>query len=383
MRKMNIEEELVISLSKGIISGRHRLFSSREIGKGLNWKRFKELISYHELYPYLYPLIKDSSSLFPADVVDFLKNNYYYYVVHNQKLLREFLRISAAFGQAQIRVAPLKGAAFLQDIYFDIPARPMVDIDLLVEKADLPAAGKILLGLGFMESSGGLDQNYWLEKQCHIHFIKRESAKNVVYLDLHFSLDFKRKNMEILPQLWSRVREGMLSPEDMIFCLALHQRRLGKALCLKNVVDAGLILKKYQDTMDWGYLIEQAKSGRMRSALFFLFAQVRMLFDQDVRFPDLKLFCPNYFKRQLIHFFIKSNIFSDSIAKRTKQLYLKSHFLLYDDFLEPVSYILNIPQEQFAKFYNLDPYSRNTKLLYDNRFAYIFYKSVLGIFAKH
>lgn len=379
---MTSEEELTISLTQGIIPGRQWVFPSRVIQKGLNWRRFKELISYHEIYPYLYPLIKDSANLFPVEIIDFLKNNYYYYLVYSQRLLREFLCISAAFKQAQIRVVPLKGIAFLQDIYFDLPTRPMTDIDLLVEKINLPLATEILLKLGFLERTGGLSQSYWLEKQCHLQFIKGKAGKDIIYVDLHFSLDFKRNNLDILPQLWSRVSAGMLSWEDAIFCLALHQRRFGKALCLKNVVDAGLILKKYQNTLDWDYLITQANSGRMRSTLFFLLAQVKLIFDSEIRLPELKLFCPNYFKRKLIHSFIKHNVFSDTLTKKAKQLYLKSHFLLYDDFFEPVSYILNIPQEQFAKFYNLGADNKNTKLLYNNRFAYIFYRSILSVFDK-
>jgi len=379
---MNIKEELFVSLSRGIIPGRQGSFPRRAIDKGLDWGRLKGLIYYHELNAYLYPLIKDSAGLFPANIVDILKSNHFYCLLHGQRLLQEFSYISAAFGQAKIKVVPLKGVAFLRDIYAHIPARPMTDIDLLVEKVNLPLAREVLLNLGFTERLDGLKQSYWLEKQCHLKFIKRKSDKNAIYLDLHFSLDFKRKNLEILPQLWSRVNGGMLSPEDAIFSLALHQRRFGKVLCLKNVIDAGLILNKYRDTLDWDYLITQARSGRMRSTMFFLLAQVKMIFDSEIRLPRLKLFCPNYLKRRLIYSFIKHNVFSDAIAERTNQLYLKSHFLLYDDFFEPVSYILNIPQEQFAKFYNLDPYSKNTKLLYKNRFAYIFYRSVLSLFVK-
>ena len=107
-----------------------------------------------------------------------------------------------------------------------------------------------------------------------------------------------------------------------------------------------------------------------------------MIFDSEIRLPRLKLFCPNYLKRRLIYSFIKHNVFSDAIAERTNQLYLKSHFLLYDDFFEPVSYILNIPQEQFAKFYNLTAYSRGCRLRDKIRFVYFFYKLAQSILRK-
>jgi len=379
---MHSEEELIISLVKGIIPGKQWIFPEKVIQQGFNWKRFKDLVSYHEVYPYLYPLIKNSANLFPVEIVDFLKNNYFYQIMQAQRLMREFLGISVAFDQAQIRMVPIKGIALLKDIYDHLPARPMVDIDLLVEKTNLFPARDILLNLGFLESSGGLSQGYWLEKQCHLSFAKKNTEKDIILLDLHFSLDFKRKNPEILPQLWSRVNAGMLSVEDTIFSLALHQRRFGKALGLKNVVDTGLILKKYQNTLDWNYLIAQAKTGRMRCSLFFLLTQVKIIFDAEICLPELKLFCPNYFKRKLIKSFIKRNVFSDRLNKKAKLLYLKSHFLLYDNFFEPVSYILNIPLEQFAKFYNLDAYDKKTKFLYKHRLVYILYRSVLGFLKK-
>lgn len=380
---MNAEEELIISLLRSFVSGKLWIFSPHVLKKGVNWASFKELISYHEVYSYLYPVVKDSAKLFPADIITFFKNNYFYGLAHCQRLLREFLRISAAFKEAKIRVVPLKGMAFLQDTYSHIPARPTTDIDLLVEKINLPLAKEILLDLDFLERLDGLKPSYWLEKQCHIEFIKKESGKDIVWLDLHFGLDFKRKRTEILPELWTRACGGILSPEDALFSLALHQRRFGRALCLKNVVDAGLILKKYQGTFDWDYVIRQAKSGRMRSTMFFFLTQVKILFDSEIRLPDLKVLCPNYFKRKLIRFFIKNNVFSDSFGKKAKELYLKSHFLLYDSLWEPVDYILNIPQEQFAKFYGVQPYNKKTEFFYKNRLFYIFFKAIFILKDKH
>jgi len=379
---MNTEEELIISLLRSIIPGKPRFSCPPVIKKSINWTRFKELVSYHEVYSFLYHLVKDPVGLFPADIAIFLKNNFFYHLLHCQRLLHEFFCVSAAFDQAKIRVVPLKGIAFLQDIYVHIPARPTTDIDLLVEKINFPRAKEILLDFGFSERLDGLTSNYWLEKQCHIEFTKRKSDKDIIFLDLHFSLDFKRKGLEILPQLWTRERDGILSPEDALFSLALHQRRFGKALCLKNIVDAGLILKKYQNTFDWDYIIRQAELGRMRSTMFFLLTQVKILFDSEIHLPQLKILCPNYFKRMAIQFFIKNNMFSDSLDRRTKELYFKSHLLLYDGFLEPVMYIINIPLEQFAKFYGLEPYSKKTKTFYNNRIAYIFYRAALN-FISH
>jgi hypothetical protein len=309
------------------------------------------------------------------------KNTYFYSLLRNQILLREFSRVSSAFQQAKARVVPIKGAAFLQDIY-PVPSRFMEDIDLLAEETNLRAAGEVLAGLGYLERLDGLSREYWLNKQCHLQFIKPGAGKLDIGIDLHFSLDFKRGGRNILPRLWGRLNGSLLSCEDSLFCLALHQRRFGKPLCLKNVIDAGLILKKYQDILDWGYLFKEARSGRMGSSMFFLLEQVKIVFGGEIRMPDLKQLCPSIIRRKLAASFIRRNIFSVSAIGNAKKLYLKAHFLLYDDFLEPAVYVLNIPQEQFAKFYGLKQNSENTNSLYRKRIAYIFYRSIRDIFRK-
>ncbi len=375
---MNKEEELIVSLLRRVISGENEGFCAQEHIERINWNRFKELVSHHEIHPILYPVVLDSAFLFPPGMIIFLKDNYFYNLIINQRLLGEFSCISEAFKQVKIAIVPLKGVAFLQDIYMNIPSRRMSDIDLLVEKNNLPRARIILSDLGFVERLEGLSQNYWLEKQCHIPLLKKNSDNDMIELDLHFGLDFKREKGEILPQLWSRACSGTLSPEDSLFSLALHQRRFGKALCLKNVVDTGLILKKYQNSFDWDYVIKQAKLGRMCSTVFFLLAQVKNIFDSEINMPNLNVLCSSHLKRKLISSFIKKNVFIDSSARKANELYLKSHFLLYDDFFEPIKYILNIPQEQFAKFYKLKPYSKETVFLYNNRILYILFRLVLG-----
>ncbi len=348
-------------------------------GKDPDWGRFKELVSYHELYSYLYPMVKEQAGFFPGELIGILENSHFYYLMYNQKLMREFSLISSAFAKSGVSVVPLKGASFLNDIYSDIAPRPMSDIDLLVEKEDLSAAGEILSSLGFSERLDGLGRDYWLKKQCHLQFVRGDDDKKQLKVDLHFGLDFERGSL-VLPGLWERVSGGMLSPEDSLFCLALHQRRFGKTLCLKNVIDAGLILKKYREALDWDYLLDQAGRGRMRSSLFFLFAQAREVFGEDIHISKAESFCPSRIKRRLVTSFIKRNIFSGSLEKRNKSLYLRMHFLLYDNFIEPVLYVMNIPREQFAKFYGLDPNSENTKSLYRKRIAYILYRSVSGLF---
>jgi hypothetical protein len=115
----------------------------------------------------------------------------------------------------------------------------------------------------------------------------------------------------------------------------------------------------------------------MCASLYFRLIQANIFF--DLRVPDIilkALSLPNY-KRCLIEGFILKNTFSGQ-ALADSSIFLKNHFLVYDNFWEPVKMIISMPQEQFAKFYHLAPYRISTLLLYRLRFLYFsYYLSVL------
>jgi hypothetical protein len=294
---------------------------------------------------------------------------------------QEFIRIFEAFEKAGIIILPIKGLALLKDIYIDKPIRPMTDIDLLVKEESLTKAEEIFCDLGYRKELYALKEDYWRNKQCHITFYKREDEK-LPFVELHWSIDFKRNNRSILSELWSRTREikgdgkiiQLLSPEDTLFSLALHNRRFGRTLCLKNTYDLALVLKNYTSTFDWDYCLSMSKRYNMCSTTFFILYQVKLFL--GINIPDFVWGKLNrsIWKRKIIRRFIEKNTFLSDLERRGRDLYLKSHFLLYDNFWEPIRYIFNIPEEQFAKFYGLEPYDKKTNFLYKNRLFYILFK---------
>ena len=352
----------------------------------ISWERFKQHIIYHELTPFAYLALKTYNSFLPPDLTEFLKKNYYYTLLRCQRLWQEFLRIAMAFEQARITLLPIKGLALLKDIYTDKPARPIVDIDLLVREDDLQRAEAIIYDLGYKKALCGLQEQYWRRRQSHIAFYKKENGK-LSLIEVHWSLDFKRKNRDILPELWARIREvnvdgreiQLLSPEDTFFSLALHNRRYGKALCLKSIYDLILLLNKYADRFNWDYVLRQSKEYNICSTVFFALYQAKFVSGLNLAEDVWKGLNIHSWKKRIVQCFIEKNTFLPEQNSRGKSLYLKSHFLLYDSLWEPADYILNIPQEQFAKFYQLKPYDKRTVFLYRWRFFYIFFRSASNL----
>lgn len=385
IKEVSVEERLVLLLARWVVHGQG-LPEIRDLSmqEPLEWEKFNKILAYHELFPLAYSCFKKSAYFLPNREMELLEKSYYFCVAYLSYLWQEFTQIAHIFSDRNIKFMPLKGVAFLVDnMYTDKSyLRPMCDIDLLIRKEELPLVENTLVTLGYEKYLCGRKEDYWKEKNYHIIFIRKRRKDLSYIVEIHWSLDYKR-DKPILPYLWSRIRKSqvngkdiyLLSPEDTLFSLALHQRRFGKILSIKNVSDVAMVLHKYKDTLDWDYILREAEAGQMRTTLYFILAQADILLNIKTPFFVPRTLDIPRCKRRLIERFILqdaflSNLSLNNVKTNINNSYLKSHFLIYDNFWEPVKYILNIPQEQFAKFYGLDTYSKKTNLLYRTRYFY-------------
>ena len=386
--KLRLETALIVTCIKRII------YNTRDYDKDIvlllnrtiAWPEFKRLVLYNGLASFMYITLKPFYSLLPEDIKEFLHTQYIYSLRNNIFKMQEYKVIYGTFQKEEIKVVPIKGIALLFDLYAERPIRHMSDIDILIQRKDYIKATEALQKIGYQKKLFGLTEEYWLTKQNHVSFIKSGKNPNILALDVHYYMDFKRNNKEILPFTWERNRlfelNGfkieLLSPEDTFFSLALHQRRFGNMFCLKYVLDAALIMQKYKNAIAWDYIKEMCRIYHLSSCLYFLLLQVNVVLDsKDFTAYTEDLPVPSH-KKHIMRKFISDNINSYSLRQRIKDIYLKSHFLLYDSYYEPLVYILNIPLEQFAKYYSLKPYAAKTRLLYRYRFLYF----LMSVFKK-
>lgn len=377
------EASLALLLARWIVHNNSLLEIKDLIEKeNIQWKRFNEFLAYHELSSFGYPCFKNFLNLLPPDQVCLLNRAHRSSLASTLYFLQEFVHIICVFNDKGIKILPIKGTNFLVDnLYVDKTGlRPMCDIDLLIRKEELPLVEKTLEASGYKKSLGNLKEDYWRRKNYHLVFIRRKDFSYIV--EIHWALDYKR-DKPILADLWKRIRKAqvgtkdvyLLSVEDTLFSLALHQRRFGKMLCLKNVCDVAMLLNRYNPEFDWDYILKEARLGKMQTTLYFILAQVSLLLGANMPSSLLKALDVPKYKRRLIERFILKHTFTfepdlNNNGRDINNLYLKSHFLLYDNLWEPVRCILNLPQEQFAKFYGLPPYAMKTNLLYRIRYPY-------------
>jgi len=339
---------------------------------------FVELAKLHNVTPLVFYKLQKHGQQVPEELYLSLKPYYIGNLTTNLKFWKEFLKINEAFKENNISLLPLKGVDILARFYPAFDLRSMVDIDILIKEEQFTDAEKVLFSLGYQKNLRGLKEEYWRKHQCHIAFYKERAV-----LEVHWGLDFKRGDRVILPRIWERMQQielrnhkiNTFSPEDAIFSFALHLRRYGNILALKQVLDAAQIINKTTD-FDWSYVLEESKRGRMEATLYFLLTQVLLFTDTPVPEDILKRLQVPFWQKKLIRKFLLKNTFlTEPSCKRN---YLKAHFLLYDTLLEALLYLINIPYEQFCKFYNFKPYTAASRLLYNLRLFYMPLRHILG-----
>jgi hypothetical protein len=372
--KMKPESELVLAVAKDVVFGEQGRALSIVKENKIDWEKFKDSVYYHGFAPFVFFALKGGLNSLPAELADVFKATFSHELRHSLFLQRSFLDLYGIFEERGLSMIPIKGVALLEDLYAQIPVRPSVDIDVLVKEPELEGAMRILRESGYEMDLEGLKESYWRHRQYHFVFTKRQPATRPLMLELHWALDYPRKQKQLLPDMFGRLRDfrmqdktiKLLSPEDTFLSLALHQRRFGAALSLKDVCDMAGLLRKYESSFDWDYLLKQAVSSGLRCTVFFALSQVSIFFQIEAPAYVWKQLNIPAWKCRLIRRFIERGTFS-----MQKNLYLKCHFLLYDSLWEPIGYVLNIPREQFAKFYELRPYEKKTGFFYRARLLYI------------
>jgi hypothetical protein len=337
----------------------------------INYEKLIELANFHNLTALIFYKLQEHAKELPQNIYLSLKSCYLNNISINLKLWQEFLKINEAFKENNIPLLPLKGIDILARFYPSFDLRNMVDIDILIKKEHFAEIEKALSSLGYQKNLLGLKEEYWRKHQCHIAFYK-----DYTVVEAHWGLDFKRGNRVILPRLWERAKEKqagnhkitILSPEDAIFSFALHLRRFGNILSLKQAFDVAKTIKE-SPGFDWDYVLKECKTSKIKATLYFILMQVCLFTETNIPpeiFKKLNLPC---WQKMLIKKLILQNTFQ--IPPSLKNNYLKAHFLLYDNLCEPILYLINIPYEQFCKFYTLKPYTLKSNLLYGLRLFYI------------
>jgi len=214
------------------------------------WSRAVAILASHRLLPLAgHALGEELLAQAPAPFVDAVRAAFRATFVRNFVAMRGLDDALAALRGDGIEPIVLKGAALVNTLYPALAARPMGDVDLLVEEGERERVAAVLARLGWRRAA---------QEEDATNFVGADGQK----LDLahRFRLFEGRPRATwtetVKPRFLSRPLIATLEPNALLVHLVVHmnghRRQVGHLLAW--IVDAALVLRDHGDRLERGRL---------------------------------------------------------------------------------------------------------------------------------
>ena len=251
----------------------------------LDWDWILRRAEAERFAPILYAVLGALPS--PVPILDRLRPAWLAWRRQHLLGVEQLSRLLAAFEREGIPALTLKGPALGEMLYRDPGLRPLTDLDLLVQPADVPRAVSLLAALGYRHLDAGHSLPYELAWRHAATFADAEGRPGHLPIDLHWGLlDFPgitpvpRIDLE---EIWQRVVKlhawdqpaWGLGPEDLLIYLALHWAVHHAFSGLIWRLDLALLLRRGGNALDWERVAECARRWRVGRALWAALSEIQ------------------------------------------------------------------------------------------------------------
>lgn len=259
----------------------------------LQWDRVADLAAWHRSSGLLRHHLEAAgvADRVPKPVAGLLRSTYSETVARNLRLVAELERLLVALSDADVAVVVLKGAALLGDYYADVGLRPMSDLDLLVQAAEVERADLVLRQLGYREPPKYSSAEYRQTSRAYGHHLAPlVSSDGLVTVELHHRLGSKKSLLDFeVHRLWARtlpVTRGSAcclapSPADLLIhaCLHfLHHHVFRSYGALGQLADVALLVKGVGlVAIDWDVVVSEGYRLGVSQSLHFVLVLAKEL----------------------------------------------------------------------------------------------------------
>jgi hypothetical protein len=228
----------------------------------------------HRLAPFVFHSLRAADLLarVPSPAQELLRAAYYASAGHNAVLTAELNTLLTDFRQVSVDPIVLKGMALGVTLYPVPGARPISDLDLLVERGQMEAVRQVLAGRGYRDL--GLDPEHHLAFGSHLHARRELAAGRQVAVEVHWNLvhdpgcarhiDLADMHCRAWQADFGGFSARVLDPADQLIHAAAHLLQHGHAWNLLWLLDLRLWVDRYGAAWDWRGLV--ARAGEMRLA---------------------------------------------------------------------------------------------------------------------
>ncbi len=261
------EDELLLCCAR-TSAAHHVVARLRELAaQKVDWEYLFLLARRHAVVPLLYfQLDQHASDLVPHEHLQKLKQHFLDNVARNTVLTDELCRLIGLFADSGIDAIPYKGPVLSLFAYGNLGLRRFVDLDVIVNKADVLKAREILLAEGYTPArSLSLTQQELLLQTQHNMQFSRDNRRLI--LELHWEVAPHLFASSVRAEkLWQNLtsieingtRVKTFAADDLLFSLCVHgSRHLWERLSW--VCDVAELIKRH--TLNWSKLLERAATA--------------------------------------------------------------------------------------------------------------------------
>jgi hypothetical protein len=304
--------EILILCATSEISGSRKEQISRVLAGTVDWRYLLKIAEFHGIAPLIAHNFVTSGliNLIPQHYSKELNQTYTNTLYKNIILSDELAKILAVFNQHGIPAIALKGTTLAEQLYGNPALRTLVDTDILVRPKELSRAGSLLMDMGYQKV---ISEHSW---EHPFHDTYQRQLQFPSFVELHWNLD--DQELVSVPQqaIWHRAQSiqiqgstiRVLSSEDTLLFLSNH---LSKEFVhmMKSLCDITELLKKYNGTLDWGYIMESAGSWGVKCSVYYSLRMAQDILEAPVPVSVIRALKPNACRRWLLDFLLNKKDF--------------------------------------------------------------------------
>jgi hypothetical protein len=209
----------------------------------------------------------------PEPIRDDLRRWFHDNACRNLLLTGDLLRLLELFASHAVRAVPFKGPTLAAYAYGNLALRQFVDLDLLLDPADLPRARRLLEQEGYRT---GLplppaEEDAYLASIGQVPFVKDGRSRmvelhaRIAPRDFHFPLGLERLWPRLRPLSLNGKEVAALAGEDLLLVLCAHGAK-HRWRSLGWVCDVAELLR-VDRAMNWQTVRDEARSLRCERIL--------------------------------------------------------------------------------------------------------------------
>ncbi|MFN8443063.1 MAG: nucleotidyltransferase family protein [Caldilineaceae bacterium] len=259
------------------------------------WQALVALAVEQQVAALLYHRLKthNCEAALPSEIRQLLQKSHRVNASRNMQIYHALGQLLAALQKQQIPVLVLKGAHLGATVYESIALRSMVDMDILVQEANIMTAVEQLHALGYQPETPWRSLDAYLTYRHHVPpFIH---PNKVPVIELHWQVTPPNRGYAIpVEQLWSHRRAAMLNgisaeglcPEDLLIHVCVHAtyhhwfQHGVRSLC-----DIAELLRYYGDTLDWETVRARAAAWQCERGVYLALSAAQQLLGVDIPNP--------------------------------------------------------------------------------------------------